>query len=261
MNNPFSAMNMMMGCCRERHLTRIDPNVGDENVSWVWTLQSGAWGSWESTPVNPAETLNSYPDGSFISVGDENVLPMPYWGAGVARFPDNPSIDPTPYYGYLTGPSKQSGRTSELYFRAVIFIDGVNLNCEVASVVGPDGKVIFSLTAQGLARNGWDVVAEWVTPSGESKRMRCATGSLPKKDWLDIKVFLKADAQASMSVVPVGQPPFSFSDVSDSDTGVRDNMGDRLHVFSAKGPVVAQGNKNLYIHRIGIGNKITTARP
>lgn len=248
MSNPFSPMSMLLGCCTDRYLTRIDPNVKDENVSWVNTYQGGNWKLWASTPPVAADVLKTYPSSGYVTVR-EAPTPYPFFGLCIGSS------------CYMTGPSKESGKTSELYFRAIAFAEpGVNAG-QVASMVNPDGKVTFKVSITGTARNGFLVDVTWLDTKNVERRAQVWQTTLTSPRWLDIKVFIPADRQASVVVTPVqGLDSEVVQKITDFKDGFMDNLGDKLHVFSTEGPK-ANSEKRIHIHRIGVGNKLTTARP
>lgn len=247
----FTQSSMLIGCCRERHLTRIDPNAKDENVSWLChSRETGNVKVWRNVNGVTADNLNAFPASGYFQI-DQNT-PAPFNG-----YMHSPNMANA---GYFTGPSKTSGRTSELYFRAIVYM-GINSGqCNIASVTNTAGDVIFSLVGRSAGSYGWTVTASWTDTANKKQDMTSFKSSLPRADWLDIKVFIPSSGPAFVIVTPATLNITGVAGANNEGNGFKDNIGDRLHVFSANGPV-ADWNPNYRIYRIGIGNKISTALP
>lgn len=249
----FTQMSMLMGCCRERHLTRIDPNVEDENVSWVCTARANSnVREWRNANGVVADTLYAQPRSGYFIVDDST--PFPYNGYG---HPASMSGA-----GFMTGPSKTSGRTSELYLRAIVHFNRSNTGiCHIASIMGPDGSVVFSLTGQASGANGWLITAKWTDIENKTQSMQTYSGGPSQKDWIDVKVFIPASGAAKISSTAVINTSYNHTEENTKATkGFKDNLGDQLYVFSSGGPQ-AQWHDGYRIYRVGIGNRISTALP
>lgn len=249
----FTQSSMLIGCCRERYLTRIDPNVEDENVSWVCTVRGNSnIREWRNASGDPADTLRAQPSSGYFIVDDQS--PFPYNGYG-----HSVSMGGA---GYMTGPSKTSGRTSELYFRVIVHFNRSNTGtCHIASILGPSGDVVFRLTGGAMGATGWMITAQWTDTENKIQTMQTYNGGSGQKDWVDVKVFIPASGPARMSSSAVINNSFKHTEENKNATkGFKDNLGDQLYVFSSNGPS-AQWHDAYRLYRIGIGNKISTALP
>lgn len=247
----FTQSSMLIGCCRERHLTRIDPNAKDENVSWLChSRETGNVKVWRNVNGIDEDNLIAYPASGYFQI--DQTTPAPFNG-----FMHSPNMANA---GYFAGPSKTSGRTSELYFRAVVYM-GINSGtCNFASVTDARGNVIFSLSGISYGMYGWNITATWTDTKNKQQTMNSSKNALPRADWLDVKVFIPASGPAFIVVTPATLNLTGVAGANNEGNGFKDNVGDRLHVFSANGPV-ADWNPNYRIYRIGIGNKTSTAQP
>lgn len=252
----YTQMSLLMGCCRERYLTRIDKNVEDENVSWTCSARPpGNVREWFNTTGNPAETLRVYPASGYFHVSQ--TTPDPFNGFhhsnGMAGA------------GYMTGPSKTSGRTSEMYFRVMVYMIRNSGECHIASVTDKDGKVIFRVNGSSIGNqngDGFRITVDWTDTENKQQTMTASRLTTPGgSNWVDVKVFIPANGEASMSCTPALNTGYGVTTRNSLSTkGFMDNTGDRLHVFSSNGPN-ADWNPNYYIYRVGIGNRISTAQP
>jgi len=263
--------SLLFGTCRERNLIRLDPNVPDENYMFLVEqdnpISSGSvWSSFE----RDTSLLRMQDSGSLAITTPEGFRSV-WSGGGVL----------SNLFGMkFTHPSSTS--TGELYLRTQVWLPIVNTTPVWWSITdNPIVTIVDNVTGEVVLRLKWvwngdhgddrnksyDIHLEYKDRLGAKHTLQ-GTYVFPDRRSsasgyrsVDIKVFLPKDGPAELMAYRIGYPDSVILSLKGTEgQGYYDSQPNQNLTINSMDGLTSTNSITRFI-RIGVGNKISTARP
>ncbi|ATN92887.1 hypothetical protein QGX11_gp124 [Pseudomonas phage PPSC2] len=251
----MNTLSFLRGTCRERHLFNIDPNTPDENYSFICTsVNPPSYREWPSTDGKA----------TFRVVGN------PYRVATIAGLSGVMGTSYAPNPIILTGVTHTAAPSGELYVRVINWFPA-NMGgtwqapeYPLLTITDPGtGAVAFTVSSVWDKRLRPTTIAYKVVYTDRNGDVQSVqTPFLPQVEstWVDVKVFIPVDGPLQLVVSNYTQNgKVLYNETQPTGKGFRDKTGQIVSLFTPDG--VTPTDSAAKIYRVGIGNKLTTARP